>query len=521
MIRKKLLKSPQIWFLLLAIALGILLRTQNIAGKLYWIDETFTLLRVSGYTTQDVTETVYGQDVVTVEELQKYQGTSPKDPGIQGTLLGLALEEPQHPPLYFALSRFWAEIFGSSKTALRSLGVLGSLLGFPALYWLCRELFPAQPLISLWTMALYAVSPVAIRYAQAARQYSLWFSLTVLSNALLLRALRKDSVWSWVGYGFAIASSLYCHFLAGLMLIAQGLFVVLLEHFRPTRRFFYFIGAAVGAVLLFLPWVMVALLNPEKVAETTSHLEDSLSWLNMVQLWIVGLTKTLFAAHFRFTFQLVLIGIPLSLCVFYSLYHLWRYGPRPTKLLLFCWLGTFFLPFLALDLIVGGQRTVQDRYFLPCYAVIYIVLAYGIVTAQQSPRSLQHKLGQSIGAIALTLGIVSSVIAIPAPTWWGLSEFDVEIAQIINAAPNPVLVTDGYFFWILRLAQDLNPQTQLAFRPESTPLETTPAQQQIFYYNPSPKLQQTLVSQGQQPEPVYEFRDDSTGFTVTLYRVSS
>ena len=129
--------------LVLALLLGIFFRFAHLDQQLYWHDETFTSLRISGYNAIEVNQALFNGKVVGPEALQKYQQPS-SDKNIVDTIRSLAIDDSQHPPLYYVLVRQWAVMFGSSVAAVRSLSAVFSLLTFPSMYWLCQELFAGE-----------------------------------------------------------------------------------------------------------------------------------------------------------------------------------------------------------------------------------------------------------------------------------------------------------------------------------------------------------------------------------------
>ncbi|MEO8893130.1 MAG: hypothetical protein ABI417_16695, partial [Coleofasciculaceae cyanobacterium] len=139
---------PPSWLRFLIIALlvlGLFFRLGNLDRKVYWFDETYTSLRTAGFTEAELVQNLSNAGIIDRETLQTYQRPSSEKTVID-TLKSLALEDPQHPPFYYLLARFWMQIFGSSVTAMRSLPALISLLAFPSMYWLCLELFES-PLV--------------------------------------------------------------------------------------------------------------------------------------------------------------------------------------------------------------------------------------------------------------------------------------------------------------------------------------------------------------------------------------
>ncbi|NET91136.1 MAG: hypothetical protein F6K45_24105, partial [Kamptonema sp. SIO1D9] len=178
------------WLILFVLLLGIFFRFLNLDGKLYWHDEVHTSLRINGYNSQEVIVEVFTGEVTTIDNLLKFQLPS-SEKTLSDTISAL-LTHPEHPPLYYLLAHFWVQLFGGSVAVTRSLSAIISLLAFPCLYWLCRELFNSQ-LIAWIAIILFAVSPVHVLYAQEAREYSLWTVTILLTSATLLRAKRKKS----------------------------------------------------------------------------------------------------------------------------------------------------------------------------------------------------------------------------------------------------------------------------------------------------------------------------------------
>lgn len=64
--------------LIILLVLGIFFRFVNLEGKSYWIDEVFTSLRISGYTQAEVIQELSQGQVISLEELQKYQQPNPE-----------------------------------------------------------------------------------------------------------------------------------------------------------------------------------------------------------------------------------------------------------------------------------------------------------------------------------------------------------------------------------------------------------------------------------------------------------
>jgi len=186
---------------------GIFFRFAHLGQKAIWYDEAFTSLAISGHTVAEVRQEISNERVIPVAALDKYQHLNP-DRGINYTVRYLMTSDPQHPPLYYAMVRLWAQVFGDSAAGVRSLSAAISLLIFPSVYWLCLELFES-PIVGWVAIALMAVSPLEIFLAQEARQYGLWMVTILVSSAALLKTLRQETFWNWAIYAFTLAVGLY------------------------------------------------------------------------------------------------------------------------------------------------------------------------------------------------------------------------------------------------------------------------------------------------------------------------
>ena len=227
--RKYILKNNHFtWLRILLVTLlvlGVFFRLVNLDRKVYWYDEGFTSLRVGGYTIPEVVQQSFKGQVISVADLRDRYLSPNSGRGFFGTIKSLAVEDPQHPPLYYLLTHLWMQWFGNSVAAIRSLPALISLLVFPCAYWLCIELFKSS--LTGWiAMAIIAVSPFHVLFAQEAREYSLWTVTILLTSATLLRAMRLKTVYSWGIYALSLAISLYTFLFSIFIGIGHGIYVI-------------------------------------------------------------------------------------------------------------------------------------------------------------------------------------------------------------------------------------------------------------------------------------------------------
>ena len=144
------------FFIAILLILGIFFRFVNLEQKLFWGDECITSVRIAGYTR--LYKLIPRDEIITPEEIKQFQRVN-EEKSLLDTIKVTADTAPQHTPFYFLLTRVWVQWFGNSARVMRSLTALISLLAFPAIYWLCIELFQsstvawvAVALMTLWKL---------------------------------------------------------------------------------------------------------------------------------------------------------------------------------------------------------------------------------------------------------------------------------------------------------------------------------------------------------------------------------
>ncbi len=129
-------------FLIIAILLiGIGLRFFNLEQKVYSADEVRSIMRFSGYTTQEVREQAFNGEIIGRKDLQYVQ--HPHSERSLSDALRSLMSNPEHPPLYHLSARFWMQLIPIEHSA-RTFSIFLSILVIPCLYWLCLELFDSS-----------------------------------------------------------------------------------------------------------------------------------------------------------------------------------------------------------------------------------------------------------------------------------------------------------------------------------------------------------------------------------------
>ena len=88
----------------------------------------------------------------------------------------MLLTGDRNPPLYFVSVAVWGGFAGWSEFSLRYVSVAWSMVGVALLLNLAKRLYNAAA--GLWALALAAIAPALVVYAQEARMYAAFFALT-------------------------------------------------------------------------------------------------------------------------------------------------------------------------------------------------------------------------------------------------------------------------------------------------------------------------------------------------------
>jgi uncharacterized membrane protein len=472
-----------------AIAIGVGFRLYPLDRKLYWHDEVYTSLRAAGYTRLEMGQEIFSNQNIQPHELLKFQRIKP-DSSFADTIASLAQEDPQHPPFYYLMSRAWMQMFGSDIATMRLLAVLISLLSLPSIYGLAFELFRSR-LIALISVALLALSPFDVLFAQIARQYSLLTVTTIASSLCLLRAMRLKSVRNWGIYAATNALGLYTHPFFSFTIIGHGIYLLLLQlpllnrlsvkseekpQAERSQKFFYrYLLASIGALILYLPWILVLAGNYQRALSSTNWASGTADWSATVKLWMLSFTALFLDLDVGFdNVWTYAIRLPILLIILAGIWLVCRQTPRQTWLFV---VTAVFVPFLMLvlpDLLLGGRRSSVSRYLISCYPGVQLAVAYllgsnlmrslppsrkSTEADSRSPSSPLLK-GEGLGMRSLktnrqffwrlvlvslfACGIASCTVSAMADTWWSNipSYFNAEAARLVNQRAKPLLIVD-------------------------------------------------------------------------------
>ncbi len=499
------------------IGLGILFRLYAPGHKVYWFDETMTSLRISGYTQAALVETTLNQPPTSANEfLNRYQ--YPSEERSHSDALEALSAHPEHSPLYFLMARGWLQTFGHSIGTLRLLSAIIGILVIPAAYWAGVALFEST--VSGWAIAsVVAISPFHVLYAQEARQYSLWTIAILLSSAALVQAMRRSTVKNWGLYAVTMALGLYSHIFYGLVCISHGLYVLLVENSRPTRRLLSYAIAALVGLALFSPWLLVMVRNLDALLSNTEGMTEDRQGL-LPLFWLLNLSRLFFDLNQGPSAINPMHYLLLILCG-YALWQLYRTAPLSTSIFVLTLIGVTAIALMGTDMILGGRRSSITRYPIPAY--LGLQLAVGYLFSQTISANLgrqRRKRWRSIAIALAVFGVLSIAVNSQHSLWWNksyaVSRYNPATAEIMNQSDRPLMITDRDPSEVLALVHLLDPDVQIQFiahpgianRPPDrrpiTPDINLDAYSDVFLYKPSQGLRRRLDRNGYRSQDIYD-----------------
>jgi len=510
---------------LILLSLGILtfavyFRCANLGWKLFWFDENWNSLLVSGRWFGELQESLLNDRELGREELLSVQRLHPQR-GPWWTLRAMVNDQAQHPPLYYFLLRLWAGLVGDSVVSFRAFSVLAGLLVIPLGYWLGQELFGSRRAGWL-AAALIAVSPFHVLYSQQARPYSFWTVTILVSCIALVRALRLGRRRDWVWYGVAVIVGLYTHLLFWLVLAAQGICVAagtLDLKARPRRlppAWARYLQVLLGAALSFVPWALV-IIRGRRIAH------DNLNWMEaggappvVVKAWLGGIASVFVDSaelRTRLTREgvvaqpAVLPFLLAGLLVAYGLVFAVRRSAPPGRWLITGLFVSTMLPLLLADGLLGGMRSAVGRFQIPAYLAAQFAVAYLLASKSESQGVFRRRAWQAVAAVVLLAGVVSSAANSRLLWTWDKRERTDQllVAEVLNQSRPALVITHATmenFVRTLVLNRLVDATVRFHYAPEPGRPRIQGEGREVFAFHASRPLRRSLESEGWRFEPV-------------------
>jgi len=165
--------------------------------------------------------------------------------------------EDVHVPLYHLILHVWQLFFGNDVSLARLLSFFFFLLSIPLMYALGRLCYDVKT--SLFTTALFVISPFMNWYANEIRMYSLLVFMVLLNQYFFVSIFKKKTTGAWIGFTITAILGMYTHYFFFLILLADLFFYFYNRRLFLPRSLPKFFGVFFLLVVLFTPWVLYVL----------------------------------------------------------------------------------------------------------------------------------------------------------------------------------------------------------------------------------------------------------------------
>ncbi|MBW4693674.1 MAG: glycosyltransferase family 39 protein [Lyngbya sp. HA4199-MV5] len=459
------------------LVLAVCFRFVGLDRKVYWHDEAYTSMVITARPGSYLSNELFQNKLVHPADLLAYQQFVPTL-SLTDMIVRKGVEDAQHPPLYYILLRFWAQVWGTSPTVTRGFTALLSLLMFPAVYWFCIELFESS-LVGWVAIALFAVSPLQLVFAQEARQYGFWAILSLASSTLLLRAIRMSSWRNWLLYGVSMVAALYTALFAVWLAVSHVVYTLVVDQAnqlfslppRLGKRTIACVITLMVAFVLFIPWMSFVVTSTGLLGRSTSWITVPLPLMISIQMTLFNFSRSFVDFNFELSNPLAYgFATLLLLLQGYATYVLCRTTPTRIGWFLVTFVGGTALAFGLPDLLSGGQRFTVTRYLIPCFIGLQLAVAYLLATYFTQRQRWKVRLATGVFSLLLVLGIASCSVYTQANTWWSkvLNSNYHQVAAIVNGSDRPLIISDAFGYnaaSMISLSYLLKPEAQFLLMP--------------------------------------------------------
>jgi hypothetical protein len=328
----------------------------------------------------------------------------PLSPG--GILIRLATEDPDQGVIHPLLLAAWGAVAGWSEFSTRLLSLLAGCLAVAWAYRLGRATW--SPAAGVAAAALLASSAFFIHYTHELRVMTLLVLFAALALWYYRRVLvaPRPRLLDLIGLTFSGAALLYAHYFGGLLLIAIGLYHLLLV--PKTRRWWWPVGLLLLSGGLFLPWLPVFLSGAQRAATRVDVHQNALSPLPLLE--------ALFGYYGNG------LALPaLLLCLGGAAWAIWRsygdgdgYSPGAAagerrRAALIAFITLLLLPALLLtQALLQLVEPARVRYLLILWLPLTLCAGYGLAALWQAgaSRGYGYRPGRAVAlVIALLWGL--------------------------------------------------------------------------------------------------------------------
>lgn len=323
-----------------------------------------------------------------------------------------------HPPLYYLVLHLWAQVFGTSDLALRSLSALLMLLSVLLLVLLLKKLVEKR--LAYVAASFAALAPFTIRYGQEARMYAMVSALVLGATYVFIiqmqRKRRERSLRLWLVYALLITLALYTHYFSVLIVVAH-LAYALFHDTRTKDGKTWIIRLKNRLSLVDRRMLKSMVLIPILYAPWLPTLKQQFSAVNrgfwipdadLVSLGSVFTTLTVFQETHHTGTMLLLSYLVVALFVSVT-YKVVRKAKGEDARALWFVLACFLFPLILL--FVMSLPSFTSSYFYFRYFAQFSMFFYAglILVAMLAVKHLNHAIGWSMFVLLIGLNTMGTV----------------------------------------------------------------------------------------------------------------
>ena len=309
-----------------------------------------------------------------------------------------------HPPVYYLLLKGWGGLFGIEEMILRLFSLICFSLSLFMLFLLLKKLFNQK--IALGGLLLVAFSPLLLRYSFEIRMYALMTLISVTASYLLILAKQElRRAWRvsyYFGYAILVALGVLTHYYLSFLWLGHLVWLVA-QAYRQRQSFIKqpWILAYLGSVILFLPWLPIAL--KQVSGKTLASVVKALTLENLLGMvtfsflyqpifWLKAVMSLLAVALFGALIYLVVKFYPITR----------KKYPEGMAFLTSC----FIVP-LVVMILIGLNRPVYIERYVVFYVIYGLSLLGVLLAVAWQKKAKSAKTLTAIFSVALLAGLVS------------------------------------------------------------------------------------------------------------------
>jgi uncharacterized membrane protein len=422
---------------LFAIVLGIGARVDSLGHKLFWQDEAISMLRITGHQAPDLDRLFDGR-LHPATELLALDRLDPRL-GLGATVASLHAE-PQRGPLFYILARLWVDAFGDDVARARLLSALIGIASIGFAFLLGRRLggsYVAGAVLA----ALFALSPMQIRFSQQIREYEMIAAATLASSWLLLRALERPSTVRVITYAIALGIGIYTSPLFVATVVAHGATAIVAARRDGRAPFLAWVAATVAAAIVAAPWMLQSIKGAQAHVGDLDWVQGQFTLKSLALKWAFNIGAVFFDSEFA-RIRLGFVLAPLLLVVALAFASAFvRPRDAVARALMVALTVCSALPVILLDIVERAHFEAVTRYQMTTWIGISIIVALLIVRGLSEGANLA-RFALACFVFVLGCGAFSAALDRPYVLWWDNNEHIDEsaVGAKIAAGTAPALV---------------------------------------------------------------------------------